>query len=87
MDLEVRPNNDLKYRRNLCQAIFGLLHFELARIRWQLEDQSLKSLEPKIYQELRESVAMTRQKREDYIKDSKVPIEECLHANGIKAEV
>ena len=25
MDLEVRPNNDLKYRRNFCQAIFGLL--------------------------------------------------------------
>ena len=35
--------------------------FGLARIRWQLEDQSLKFLEPKIYQELRESVAMTRQ--------------------------
>ncbi|MDE2733881.1 MAG: HD domain-containing protein, partial [Gemmatimonadota bacterium] len=31
--------------------------FGLARIRWQLEDQSLKFLEPKIYQELRESVA------------------------------
>ena len=25
MDLEVRPNNDLKYQRNFCQAIFGLL--------------------------------------------------------------
>ena len=60
--------------------------FGLARIRWQLEDQSLKFLEPKIYQELRESVAMTRQEREDYIKEFKVPIEECLHANGIKAE-
>ena len=60
--------------------------FGLARVRWQLEDQSLKFLEPKIYQELRESVAMTRQEREDYIKEFKVPIEECLHANGIKAE-
>ena len=60
--------------------------FGLARIRWQLEDQSLKFLEPKIYQELRESVAMTRQEREDYIKEFKVPIEESLHANGIKAE-
>ena len=60
--------------------------FGLARIRWQLEDQSLKFLEPKIYQDLRESVAMTRQEREDYIKEFKVPIEESLHANGIKAE-
>ena len=60
--------------------------FGLARIRWQLEDQSLKFLEPKMYQELRENVAMTRREREDYIKEFKVPIEESLHANGIKAE-
>ena len=31
MDLEVRSNNDLKYRRNLCQAIFGLLQRFLRR--------------------------------------------------------
>ena len=60
--------------------------FGLARIRWQLEDQSLKFLEPEIYRELRENVAMTRQEREDYIKEFKVPLEECLHDNGIKAE-
>ena len=60
--------------------------FGLARIRWQLEDQSLKFLEPKVYQELRESVAMTRREREDYIKEFKVPLEEALHDNGIKAE-
>ena len=60
--------------------------FGLARIRWQLEDQSLKFLEPEIYRELRENVAMTRQEREDYIKEFKVPIEESLHTNGIKAE-
>ena len=61
--------------------------FGLARIRWQLEDQSLKFLEPEIYRELRENVAMTRQEREDYIKEFKFPIEESLHANGIKAEL
>ena len=60
--------------------------FGLARIRWQLEDQSLKFLEPEIYRELRENVAMTRQEREDYIKEFKIPLEECLHDNGIKAE-
>ncbi len=60
--------------------------FGLARIRWQLEDQSLKFLEPAMYQELRDNVAMTRQEREDYIREFKVPIEECLHANSIKAE-
>ena len=60
--------------------------FGMARIRWELEDQSLKFLEPEMYQDLREKVAMTRQEREDYIKEFQVPIEECLHANGIKAE-
>ena len=47
--------------------------FGLARIRWQLEDQSLKFLEPETYRELRENVAMTRQEREDYIKGFKGP--------------
>ena len=73
--------------RETLEVYAPLAHrFGLARIRWQLEDQSLKFLEPKVYQELRESVAMTRREREDYIKEFKVPIEECLHANGIKAE-
>ena len=73
--------------RETLEVYAPLAHrFGLARIRWQLEDQSLKFLEPKVYQELRESVAMTRQEREDYIKEFKVPLEECLHANGIKAE-
>ncbi len=73
--------------RETLEVYAPLAHrFGLARIRWQLEDQSLKFLEPKTYQDLRESVAMTRQEREDYIKEFKVPIEECLHANGIKAE-
>ena len=60
--------------------------FGMARIRWELEDQSLKFLEPEMYQELRNKVAMTRQEREDYIKEFKVLLEESLHANGIKAE-
>ena len=29
MDLEVRPNNDLKHQRNFCQAIFELLQIFL----------------------------------------------------------
>ena len=76
--------------RTACETLevyAPLAHrFGLARIRWQLEDQSLKFLEPEMYQELRNNVAMTRQEREDYIKEFKVPIEECLHAHGIKAE-
>ena len=81
------PQSRKRTARETLEVYAPLAHrFGLARIRWQLEDQSLKFLEPKIYQELRESVAMTRQEREDYIKEFKIPIEECLHDNGIKAE-
>ena len=58
----------------------------MARIRWQLEDLSLKFLEPEIYRELRDKVAMTRREREDDIKEFQIPLEERLHADGIKAE-
>lgn len=60
--------------------------FGMARIRWQLEDQSLKFLEPEIYRELRNKVAMTRREREDDIKEFYIPLEKRLHADGIKAE-
>ncbi len=81
------PQSRERTARETLEVYAPLAHrFGLARIRWQLEDQSLKFLEPKIYQELRESVAMTRREREDYIKEFKVPIEECLLDNDIKAE-
>ncbi len=60
--------------------------FGMALLRWQLEDQSLKFLEPKIYQELRDKVAMTLEEREAYLEKFKVPIEKHLNEEGIKAE-
>ena len=81
------PQSRERIANETLEVYAPLAHrFGLARIRWQLEDQSLKFLKPEIYQELRENVAMRRQEREDYIKEFKVPIEENLHANGIKAE-
>ena len=81
------PKSRKRIASETLEVYAPLAHrFGLARIRWQLEDQSLKFLEPEIYRELRENVAMTRQEREDYIKEFKVPLEECLHDNGIKAE-
>ena len=41
MDLEVRSNNDLKYRRNFCQAIFGLLQIGNGPIHWTRSIASL----------------------------------------------
>lgn len=61
-------------------------HFGMARTRWQLEDLSLKFLEPEIYQELCNKVAMTRREREDDMKKFQSPLEERLYADGIEAE-
>lgn len=82
------PQSRERIARETLEVYAPLAHrFGLALIRWQLEDLSLKFLEPKVYQELRESVAMTRQEREEYIANEFMPpIEECLHANSIKAE-
>ena len=61
--------------------------FGLARIRWELEDRSLKFLEPETYGEIRQKVAMTRRQREDYIEIFKAPIQKELVENGIEAEI
>lgn len=61
--------------------------FGLARIRWELEDRSLKFLHPEVYSELREKVSMKRREREDYIEEFKKPIEIDLHKSSIEAEI
>ena len=43
MDLEVRPNNDLKYQRNLCQAIFGLLQLYRSDIDTAYSSETFRS--------------------------------------------
>lgn len=73
--------------RETLEVYAPLAHrFGLARIRWELEDSSLKFLEPEIYRELRDKVAMKRREREAYIEEFKAPIEEKLGENDIEAE-
>ena len=81
------PESRERTARETLEVYAPLAHrFGLARVRWQLEDQSLKFLEPEMYQELRESVAMTRKEREDYIEKFTEPIERRLRDDGIKVE-
>jgi guanosine-3',5'-bis(diphosphate) 3'-pyrophosphohydrolase len=74
--------------RETLEVYAPLAHrFGLARIRWELEDRSLKFLHPEIYAELRDKVAMKRRDREDYIEEFKAPIEAELHKSGIESEI
>ena len=74
--------------RETLEVFAPLAHrFGLARIRWELEDRSLKFLFPEVYAELREKVAMKRREREDYIEEFKKPIESELYKSGVEAEI
>ncbi len=74
--------------RETLEVYAPLAHrFGLARIRWELEDRSLKFLHPEAYAELRDKVAMKRRDREDYIEEFKEPIEAELHKSVIEAEI
>ena len=59
----------------------------LARIRWELEDQSLKYIDPEMYAEIRDKVVLKREDREVYIDEFKSPIETELYKGGIEAEI
>jgi len=84
----IDPASQQRIARETLEVYAPLAHrFGLARIRWELEDRSLKFLESENYQEIRDKVAMTRGEREDYIEEFKAPIEEELRHNGIDAEI
>ena len=59
----------------------------VARIRWELEDRSLKFLEAESYAEIRDKVAMRREEREALIDEFRRPLAEELQRNDINAEI
>jgi len=61
--------------------------FGIARIKWELEDLSLKVLDPQMYEELVRKVADRREEREKYIRKLIVPIKRDLAKNGVHAKL
>ncbi len=61
--------------------------FGIATIRWELEDLSLKTLEPKAYEDLVAKVAMKREARQAYLDQLVGPLQSALEERGIQAEV
>jgi GTP pyrophosphokinase len=84
----VEADRQVRIARETLEVYAPLAHrLGLARVRWELEDQSLKYLEPAAYVEVRDKVAMKRDDREAYIEEFRAPIEEELRRNGIEAEI
>ncbi len=59
----------------------------IGKIKWELEDQSLKVLEPTAYWSLVERIAEKREEREAYIRRFTRPIREELRKTGIRAKI
>lgn len=57
------------------------------QFKWELEDLSLKTLEPSKYKRLVEEIAVTREKRQEYIEAVIDILRRKLQDTGIKAEI
>lgn len=71
------------------REIFAPLAHRLGmwRIKWELEDQSFRFLEPKEYFQISERVALRRKERERYVNDFIEKIKTELDKVGIKAQI
>jgi len=59
----------------------------IAKIKAELEDLSLKYLEPKAYTDLVKKIKVSRKERQKYIQSIAEPIEDELLKNNIKADI
>lgn len=59
----------------------------MARIRWELEDLVLKTLDPPAYGELMSLIADRREERESYIETVSKPLRDRLRENDIESEI
>ncbi|MFH1313201.1 MAG: bifunctional (p)ppGpp synthetase/guanosine-3',5'-bis(diphosphate) 3'-pyrophosphohydrolase [Candidatus Eisenbacteria bacterium] len=87
--LQFLPANDRKrIARETLEVFAPLAHrLGIAKVKWELEDLSLKHLDPEAYDLLAGQIAVSRRQREQYLVDLEEPLLEKLRENGIKAEI
>ncbi|HID11004.1 MAG TPA: bifunctional (p)ppGpp synthetase/guanosine-3',5'-bis(diphosphate) 3'-pyrophosphohydrolase [Candidatus Latescibacteria bacterium] len=74
--------------RETLEVYVPLAHrFGMYRLKNELEDISLKVLDPQAYREIERKVAMKRSERERRLEEVKAPLQEALEREGIRAEV
>ncbi len=61
--------------------------FGIASIKWEMEDLSLKHLEPKVYEQLASKIKLTRKQREKYINNVSRPIIAEMEKNNIFPQI
>ena len=81
-------NKQTKIARETREVYAPLAHrFGMARIKWELEDLSLKYVDPPAYEELVRKVNERREDREAYIREITDPLKGELEKVGITAEI
>jgi len=61
--------------------------FGMAKLKWELEDLSLRYLQPEMYEDLVRKVELTREERDAYIEDVKRPLSEALAKEDINVTI
>nr|WP_277998905.1 bifunctional (p)ppGpp synthetase/guanosine-3',5'-bis(diphosphate) 3'-pyrophosphohydrolase [Moorella sulfitireducens] len=83
-----QPEKQKEIARETLEIFAPLAHrLGIFRLKWELEDQALRYLEPERYYELVNSINMKRQEREEYIQQVVKILGEKLAEGKIKADI
>ena len=87
--LEFLPPDKIQRIAQETRDVYAPLAHRLGmdQIRREMEDLSLKFLDPRIYQELSDQIALSTEAREQYLDRIKKPLAKALREAGIKAEI
>ncbi len=84
----LEPDKRTRISRETLEIYAPLAHrFGIAKVKWELEDLSLKHLEPEIYADLVVRVARKRTEREEFLDRLTEPLQRKLEKQGIRAEI
>ncbi|MBD3298772.1 MAG: RelA/SpoT family protein [candidate division Zixibacteria bacterium] len=82
------PERQRRIAQETRDVFAPLAHrFGMARIKWELEDLSLKYLHPEVYQDLQRRIEMSREERHEYIEQVTEPLNMALKAEEIEAVI
>jgi GTP pyrophosphokinase len=87
--LEYLPADRIERIAKETRDVYAPLAHRLGmdQMKREMEDLSLKFLEPKFYQEFSEKIALSTTARERYIEAVKVPLAKALQEAGVKATI
>lgn len=87
--LSHQPKDKQKEKAKETLEIFAPLAHRLGifRIKWELEDWSLRYLKPDTYYDLVKKISMRRQEREEYINEVIAILKQELDNMGLKADI